>query len=121
MSDLIWDSQLLLAGVFLLVGLSGILAVSRRTNMPATRHGVEPSGLSAQATVAVAILEMAGAVALVLPVNSRPPYLLAQLAAAALALLTVVAIIRQLRRHQSAAPGMALFLLALSVVVGRLP
>ena len=120
-SDLIWDSQLLLSGVFLFAGFSRILALGRRESVPATLAGIGLNGLPPRATLAVAIFEIAGAVALVLPMNSWPPYLLAQLAAAALALLTVVAIIHQARRQEFAAPSVALFLLALSVVVGRWP
>lgn len=119
--DLIWDSQLLLAGVFLIAGVSRILALGRRESMPATLTGIRLDGLPPKARVTFAILEIAGAVALVVPMNSWPPYLLAQLAAAALGLLTVAAIIHQARRREFTAPSFALFLLALSVVVGRLP
>lgn len=119
--DLIWDSQLLLSAVFLIAGVSRILALRGRANLSATRIGIGLNGLGPQATAAVAIFEIAAAVALVLPMNSWPPYRLAQLAAAALSLLMVAAIIYKVRRHEFAAPSVALFLLAFSVVVGRLP
>ena len=118
-SDLVWDLQLLLSAVFLIAGVSRILALGRQVDVPAIRPGMRLSGLSPQATLAVAILEIAGAVAVVLPMNSWPPYLLPLLAAAGLALLTVAAMIHQTRRHEPAAPTVALFLLALSVVFGR--
>jgi hypothetical protein len=119
--DLIWDSQLLLACVFLFAGVSRILALGGRTRTPASWTGTGLDGLPFQANAVVAILEIGAAVALVIPINSWPPYLLAQLAAAALSLLMVGVIIYRVRRNEFAAPSMALFLLAFSVVVGRWP
>jgi hypothetical protein len=50
-----------------------------------------------------------------------PPYILLRLATAGLALLMVAAGIYHMRRQESAAPSVALFLLALFVIVGRWP
>jgi hypothetical protein len=69
----------------------------------------------------VGIAELLGAVGVVVPVDLWPPYVLLRLAAAGLALLMVIAGIYHIRRQESAAPSVALFLLALFVIVGRWP
>jgi hypothetical protein len=50
-----------------------------------------------------------------------PPYVFLRLAAGGLALLMVAAGIYHIRRQESAAPSVSLFLLALFVIVGRWP
>jgi hypothetical protein len=54
-------------------------------------------------------------------VDLWPPHVFLRLAAGALALLMVAAGIYHIRRQESAAPSVSLFLLALFVIVGRWP
>jgi hypothetical protein len=78
-------------------------------------------GLSRGQAAAIALLEIAGAAGVLLPFDPWPPYILLRLAAGGLALLMVAAGIYHLRRQESASPTVAIFLLALFVIVGRWP
>lgn len=69
----------------------------------------------------VGLLEIAGAVAVLIPTDLWPPWVLLRLACAALGLLMVAAGIYHLRRQEPAAPTVALFLLSLFIIVGRWP
>ena len=71
--------------------------------------------------LAIALVELTGALALIVPFNLWQPGILPLLGAAGLALLTLCACIYHLRRHESAAPIVALFLLTLFVIIGRWP
>ena len=71
--------------------------------------------------VAVGLLEIAGAAGVLVPVDVWPPDVFLRLAAAGLGLLMVAAAIYHVRRQESAAPSITLFLLALFVIVGRWP
>jgi hypothetical protein len=78
-------------------------------------------GMSRFQAALVGLLEVAGAVAVLVPEDVRPPWVLLRLACAGLALLMVAAGIYHIRRQESAAPSVSLFLLALFVIVGRWP
>ena len=74
----------------------------------------------------VGVLEIVGAVGVLLPAFMLPEhlaadYLLVRLAASGLALLMVAAGIYHLARREPAAPAVTLFLLALFIIVGRWP
>jgi len=78
-------------------------------------------GLSNELAVAIGIIEIAGALALVVPIDLWPPDVLPRLAAGGLALVAMTGAIYHMRRHESAAPSITLFLLALFVIVARWP
>jgi len=70
---------------------------------------------------AIALLEIVGALGLVIPVDLWPPNVLVLLAAGGLALLAVAVGIYQARRHEHTTPIVTMFLLAVFVIVGRWP
>jgi Na+/H+ antiporter NhaD/arsenite permease-like protein len=111
--------EFLVAGIFLWLGLTKILSNKRRPRALGARHRSLPLGLSHQWMVALGLFEIVAALFLVMPFGSMPPAIPAILAATALALLTTISGIDRARRHQSPAPSVALFLLALFVIVGR--
>jgi uncharacterized membrane protein YphA (DoxX/SURF4 family) len=119
MTSLDWIAQILLAAVFLWVGFSKFIAFQRHEgaqNWPDWRG----AGLGRKAAYSIAVVEIMGALGLVVPVKIWRPDFLPLLAAAVLSLLSLAAIVHQTRRKQHAAPLVALFLLTLLVIVGQL-
>jgi uncharacterized membrane protein YphA (DoxX/SURF4 family) len=111
-------AQLLLVGIFLFAGLSKLFAFQWPPQVqagPSWRGNGLPRGVA----YSIALMEIAGALGLVVPLNLWQPDLLPKLAAAGLALLTLAAFSYHVRRKEPAAPMMALFLLTLFVIVGR--
>ena len=121
MNALLWIAQIILAGVFLLAGFSKIFAYRQVVKAVEARSKAGPIGMSRRQAVMVGLLEIAGAAGVLVPVDVWPPYILLRLATAGLALLMVAAAIYHIRRQESAAPSVSLFLLALFVIVGRWP
>ncbi|HEY1161220.1 MAG TPA: DoxX family protein [Terracidiphilus sp.] len=121
MNALLWIAQMLLAGVFVFTGVSKILAYEELVKAVEDRSKGGRIGMSRGVAAIVGLLELIGAVGVVLPIDPWPPYILLRLAAAGLALLMVAAGIYHLRREETAAPSVVLFLLALFVIVGRWP
>jgi hypothetical protein len=78
-----------------------------------------PLGLPYGAIIVVGLFEIALASALLAPFGPWPQATLVRLAAAGLALLSVAAGIYHVRRQESAAPAVALFLLTMFVFIGR--
>ena len=100
MNTLLWIAQIILAGVFLFTGFSKIFAYGQVVKVVEARSKAGKIGM---------------------PMDLWPPYIFLRLAAAGLALLMVAAGIYHIRRQESAAPSVSLFLLALFVIVGRWP
>jgi uncharacterized membrane protein YphA (DoxX/SURF4 family) len=121
MDGLLWIAQILLAGVFLFTGVSKVLANAEVLKAVGSSSNGGWIGLSRVQAALIGLLEIVGALGVVVPVDLWPPNVLLRLAAAGLALLMVFAGIYHLRRHETAAPTVALFLLALFVIVGRWP
>ena len=126
MNGLLWIAQILLAGIFLFTGVTKVLAYNSLVKTLEKRPRRKQINVSQVQASLIACAEIAGAVALVLPAAFTPPtlepdYLLVRLAAAGLALLMVAAGIYHLVRKEPAAPAVALFLLALFIIVGRWP
>ncbi len=121
MNTLLWIAQIILAGVFLSVGLSKIFAYQRLVKAVEARSKGGKIGMSRAQAALVGLAEMAGAVGVLVPVDPWPPYILLRLSCAGLALLMVAAGIYHIRRQEPAAPSVSLFLLALFVIVGRWP
>lgn len=125
MDALLWIAQIALAAAFLACGTMKIFAydrlIARMEARPQRQHPLS-RGMSAL----VGILEIAGAVgvllpAILLPGNLAEDYLLVRAAAGWLALLMIASGIYHLTRREPAAPAVSLFLLALFVLVGRWP
>jgi hypothetical protein len=111
--------ELLLAGVFLWIGIRTILSFRRRPKALGASNRRLPLGLPYGVVVAIGIFEIVAALGLVAPFGSAQPVSTALVAATGLALLTLMAAILNVRRQRSAAPSVALFLMALFVIVGH--
>jgi uncharacterized membrane protein YphA (DoxX/SURF4 family) len=121
MNTLLWVAQIILAGVFLFTGFTKIFAYGQVVKVVEARSKAGRVGMSRGQAVVVGALEIAGAAGVLVPMEVWPPYIFLRLAAAGLALLMVGTGIYHLRRQESAAPDVSLFLLALFVIVGRWP
>jgi uncharacterized membrane protein YphA (DoxX/SURF4 family) len=121
MNGLLWIAQILLAAVFVFTGVSKLLAYEELVKAPELRGKAKRVGMSRGVAAAVGLLEIIGAVCVVVPVDIWPPYILLRAAAAGLAILMIIAGIYHLRRQETAAPSVVLFLLSIFVIVGRWP
>jgi hypothetical protein len=126
MNALIWSGQIALAAVFLFTGFSKIFAYRKLIRTIETRRKTAVITMTAGQGRLVGLLEVIGAVGVIVPLDLTPAglaanYLLVRLAAAGLGLLMVAATIYHFRRRESAAPAIAALLLALFVIVGRWP
>jgi hypothetical protein len=126
MNTLIWIGQILLAAVFFATGVSKLLAYRTLIKTIEERRRTAPIKVTRAQGAVVGLLEIAGAIGVILPPAwtpdaLTPDYLLVRLAAGCLALLMVAASIYHFRRRESAAPAISAFLLALFVIVGRWP
>ncbi len=121
MNGLLWIAQIVLAGVFLFTAGSKLFAYQNLVNIVETRSKGRPIGMSRWQAAVVALAEIGGAVGVVTPIELEPRHLIILLAAGWLALIMVGAGIYHLRRTESAAPSISIFLLALFVIVGRWP
>jgi uncharacterized membrane protein YphA (DoxX/SURF4 family) len=118
---LLWMVQILLACLFLSAGSSKILAYDKLAQVIEAKSKGGRIGMSREVAALVGLLEIVGAVGLVVPIDLWPPHVVPRLAAGGLALLMVFAGIYHLRRVESAIPSVVLFLMALFVIVGRWP
>ena len=121
MNTLLWIAQIILAGIFLFTGFSKIFAYGHVVRLVAARSKGGPIGMSGAQALLVGLIEVVGAAGVLWPVDVWPPNILLRLACAVLALIMVAAGIYHIRRQESAAPNVSLFLLALFVIVGRWP
>lgn len=121
MNIVLWVAQIILAGACLHSGFSKILIFGRqkstRAALSAAGCVAMPDGLAA----AIALLEIAGALILLFPVDLWAPDILLRLGAAAVGLLAIVSSIYRARLQEHTTPNMVMFLLAVLVIVGRWP
>jgi uncharacterized membrane protein YphA (DoxX/SURF4 family) len=125
-NTLIWIGQILLAAVFLVAGVSKLLAYKTLIKTIEERRKTAPIRVTRAQGAVVGMMEIAGAIGVILPPAwtpdaLTPDYLLVRVAAGCLALLMIGATIYHIRRRESASPAIATFLLALFVIVGRWP
>jgi len=121
MNSLHWMAQILLASVFLFTAAGKLFAYEKVVKVVETRSKGRPISMTRWQASVVAVAEILGAVGLLIQGPVEPPQLIVLCAAAWLALLMVGAGIYHLFRHESAAPSVVLFLLALFIFVGRWP
>jgi hypothetical protein len=126
MNGVIWIGQVALAAVFFVAGGTKLLAYERLVKKLEGLPRWKTIEMSRSQAVLVGVLEIAGAIGVIMPAAFTPEtlvsdYLLIRLAASGLALLMVAATVYHLRRSEPAAPSIAAFLLALFVIVGRWP
>ena len=93
MNSLLWIAQIALAAVFLFAGLSKIIV--RKRPVGALQEPVMSGfdGMPNELAAAIALLEIAGALCVIVPIDLWPPDILIRLSATMLALLAVVAVI----------------------------
>ena len=121
MNSLLWIAQIILAGIFLFTAASKLFAYEKLVKVVEARSNGLPIGISRRQAAAIAVSEVIGALGILTPGRLMPEHEAVLCAAAWLALIMVGAGIYHLRRHESAAPDVSLFLLALFVIVGRWP
>jgi hypothetical protein len=112
-------AEFFVAVVFLCAGVSRIFSYKRKRTASVIEKAHGFAGLPYELQFVVALFEIAAALALLTPVDTGMHVQLVRLAAGGLALLTVAASIYRVRHNQSAAPTLALFFMALFVIVGR--
>jgi uncharacterized membrane protein YphA (DoxX/SURF4 family) len=121
MNSLVWVAQVLLAGSFIFAGFSKIFVFKRQKALVQTPLDAGCVGMPDGLAAAIALLEIAGALGLLIPVDLWPPHILVRLCAGELALLAGMIAIYQARRNEHATPSVTMFVLALFVIIGRWP
>jgi len=121
MNTVLWIVQLIMAGVFIFTGAGKMLAYDKLKQVAEARSKGKPIGMSRGLASQVGLLEIIGAIGLILPMDLFPPHLIVLSAAACLGLLMILGSIYHIRRQDSAVPNVVLFLMALLVIVGRWP
>jgi DoxX-like family len=123
MNGLVWIAQLALAGIFLTAGTMRLFAFAPMVqSLQGWSHGAIPL-LPTRAKL-IGLIEVALAFGVIMPDvftpdGLVPEYLIIRLSAVGLALLMVGAAIYHMRRKESGSLAIAIFLLALFVIVGR--
>ena len=112
----IWIVQGLLAFAFIAAGGMKLFAYEKYKNQ-SEKNG--PTGVTRGLTTFIGIAEIAGALGIVLPMAANTAPWLSPWAAVGLATIMLLAIVFHLRRRESPAPAVVLFLLAAFVVFGR--
>ena len=125
MNGVIWIAQIILACLFLYAGAAKIFALPQ---LVATLDAktTTPISMTPLQGKLIGILEMAGALGVIIPPLFTPTilaedYLLIRISAGLLALLMVGAGIYHVRRSESASLTISIFLTALFIIVGRWP
>jgi DoxX-like family len=112
--------EFLVAGIFLCIGIAKIFSYRRQPKAPGVSGGHRSFGLPYPAAAAMGVFEIAAALILMFtPFGTLRGADLVQATAVLLALLTIGAGIYHLRRREALAPSIALFLLAVFVMIGR--
>ena len=119
MDTLMWTAQGILAVTFLTTGVSKLLAFGRVKSFLGRKLKGGPIGISTGQGASIGVLEVSGALGLLVPAFAVPDYMTVILAAAGLGLLMVCAAVYHFRRKEPAAPDIALLLLTIFVIVGR--
>jgi DoxX-like family len=119
MNSLMWIAQGILAVVFFITGMSKILAFGKVKRFLGRKLKGGPIGISTGLGASIGLFEVAGAIGVLAPPSIVSNFMMVNLAAAGLGLLMVGATLYHFRRKEPAAPDIALFLLALFVIVGR--
>jgi hypothetical protein len=121
MNNLLWGVQILLACIFLFTAAGKLFGYKQLVRVVEERSKGQPIGMSRLQATLVGLAEMAGALGLLVPARIDPSHTVVIGSAAWIAVIMVAAGIYHLRRRDSAAPTVVLFLLALFIIVGRWP
>lgn len=121
MNSVLWAAQIILAGACLFSAFSKMGVFGRQSSAQHVLSGAGCVGMPDELAAAIALLEIAGALILVVPVDLWAPDILLRLGAAGLALLAIVSSVYRARHQEHTTPNIVMFLLALFVIVGRWP
>jgi uncharacterized membrane protein YphA (DoxX/SURF4 family) len=116
-----WTAQLTLGAVFLFTGFSKIVAYEKLAQVVEARSKGRPIGVPRQRAAVLGVAEIVWALGVIIPFHFAYPYLVALVASLCLAIVMIGASFYHIRRRESAAPSIVLFLLAVFVIVGRWP
>ena len=105
--------ELVVIAFFLFAGVSKIFSYKRSSGFIPAEEQAADSTFPYWCMALLGLVEVAAALALFTPATP------ALIAAFSLALLTAGSVVFRLRRHQSAAPTIALFLMVVFVIIGR--
>ena len=117
MNVALWIVQGLLAFAFIGAGTMKVFAYEKYKGMSEKKNG--PTGLSRGLITFIGMAEIAGSLGIVLPMATNIAPWLSPWAAVGLAIIMLLAIGFHVRRHESVAVPVILFLLAGFVVFGR--
>jgi uncharacterized membrane protein YphA (DoxX/SURF4 family) len=117
MNVVLWIAQGLLAFAFIAAGAMKVFAYEKYKAMSEKKNG--PTGPSRGLITFIGMAEIAGSLGIVLPMATNIAPWLSPWAAIGLAIIMLLAIGFHVRRHESAAVPVILFLLAGFVVFGR--
>ncbi|MGP8251168.1 MAG: hypothetical protein ACLQHF_03990 [Terracidiphilus sp.] len=120
-NTMLWVAQISLACILFYASFS--MAFPRRGKaLPGAQEPVFAcDGMPCMLAWLLALLEFTGALCLIVPVDFWPANLLPRVAASVLAALILVTGIHHVRHKQPTAPIVAVFFLALFILVGRWP
>ena len=117
MNVALWIVQGLLAFAFIAAGTMKVFAYEKYKAMSEKKNG--PTGPSRGLITFIGMAEIAGSLGIVLPMATNIAPWLSPCAAVGLAIIMLLAIGFHVRRHESVAAPVILFLLAGFVVFGR--
>jgi uncharacterized membrane protein YphA (DoxX/SURF4 family) len=120
-NTMLWLAQIALACVFFYAAFSKIFASRVHVKQGGEALLFACDGLPCMLIQLLALIEFACALCLIVPIDLWPAHLLPRVAAAVLAPLIVVTVAHHVRHKQPTAPIVAVFFLALFVLVGRWP
>ncbi len=109
MNGLAWIAQIILAACFLVTGAVKLLAYRQLLGVVDARIKGRPAGVSPGLAAVIGVAEIAGALAVVVPLDILPPelaagHLLVRIGATGLALIMVLAGVYHLRRKKKQLP-----------------
>jgi hypothetical protein len=120
-NTMLWAAQIALACALFYAAFSKVIPGRVAASGGAESLVFACDGMPCMVAKLLALLEFAGALCLIVPFEVWPAHLLARVAASVLAALILVTGIHHVRHKQHTAPIVALFFLALFVLVGRWP
>jgi len=121
MNVVLWVAQFILAGACLYSGFSKILVFRKQMNQQRLPSAAGCIAMPDELAAAIALLEIAGALILLVPVDLWAPNVLLRLGAAGVAVLAIISSLYRARLQEHTTPNMVMFLLAVLVIVGRWP
>ena len=116
---MLWTAQISLACILFYAAFSKVIPHRGKALPDAQALVFACDGMPCQMVRLLAILEFVGALCLIVPYDVWPAHLLPRIAAGVLAALILVNGIHQVRHKQHTAPIVAVFFLALFILVGR--